>query len=102
MWIMQTSIDLVADIVHISSDDKNQDKYNHQRIKNFVICGSCHWYASCLKLDRLVTTCPICSDSRLEFMPLTEKEAYTFERDAKRRIIFKFHSRSQKSLGGSS
>jgi hypothetical protein len=98
MRIIQTFVDVTAKdrSYRLYSDDTDQERLIYKRIINFAICDSCYWSASCLKLDRFVVTCPSCGDDRLEFMPLTEREAYTFDRDDKRCIILKFHNRSGK------
>jgi hypothetical protein len=70
MRIIQTYVDVIAkEIIHASqsSDDKDQQKYLSKKIINFVICGSCYWCASFLKLDTSVLVCPSCnSDNRSE------------------------------------
>lgn len=99
MRIIQTSVDVIVKVRscrQYSSEDIKQKRMIYKRIINFAICNSCYWSASCLKLDRFVVTCPTCGDDRLEFMPLTEREAYTFDRDDKRCIILKFHNGSGK------
>ena len=99
MRIIQTSVDvIVRDRSYrlYSSDEIYQERSIYKRIINFAICDSCYWSASCLKLDRSVVTCPSCGDDRLEFMPLAETEAYTFDKDDKRGMVLKFHSGSDK------
>jgi len=81
MRIIQTYVDVTAKhIIHESqsSDDKDQHKYLSKKITNFVICDSCYWCASFLKLNTPVLVCPSCnSDNRSELILLTEKEAST-------------------------
>ena len=99
MRIIQTSVDVIVKVRsygQYSREDIDQKKSIYKRIINFAICNSCYWSASCLKLDRFIVTCPTCGDDRLEFMPLSETEAYTFDRDAKRGIILKFYNGSDK------
>jgi hypothetical protein len=100
MRIIQTSVDVIVKVRsyrQYSPEDIDQERSIYKRIINFAICNSCYWSASCLKLDRFVVTCPTCGDDRLEFTPLTETEAYTFDKDDKRGIILKFHNGSDKS-----
>ena len=100
MRIIQTSIDvIIKDGLYrlYSSDDIHQERSIYKRIINFAMCDSCYWSASCLKLDRFVVTCPTCGDDRLEFMPLTETEAYTFDKDNKRGIMLKFQNGSDRT-----
>ncbi len=97
MRIIQTSVDVIVKVRscrQYSSEDIDQKRTIYKRIINFAICNSCYWSASCLKLDRFFVTCPTCGDDRLEFMPLTETEAYTFDRDDNQGIILKFHNGS--------
>ena len=92
MRIIQTSVDVaVKNIKHPS------DEFIYKRIINFVICDSCYWSVSCLKLDGSLVTCPRCGDDLFEFMPLTETEAYTFDRDDKRRMIPGFSNTRNKA-----
>jgi hypothetical protein len=100
MRIIQTSVDVIVKVGsyrQYSPEDINQKRSIYKRIINFAICNSCYWSASCLMLDRFVVTCPTCGDDRLESMPLTETEAYTFDRDDKLGIILKFQNRSDKT-----
>jgi hypothetical protein len=85
MRIIQTSVDVV--VKSIKHELHPSDKFIYERIINFVICDSCYWSASWLKLDRSLVTCPGCGDDLFEFMPLTETEANTFDREDKQRII---------------
>ncbi|MGH9951417.1 MAG: hypothetical protein ACRD5J_07320 [Nitrososphaeraceae archaeon] len=101
MRIIQTSVDVVVkDIVHRShsSDNKDHEKFVYKRIINFAICNSCYWSASCLKLDKSVVTCPNCGDDRSEFMPLTDTEVYTFDRDDRQGVIAEICNRSKKIM----
>ena len=106
MRIIQTSVDVtvkgIINRVH-SSNNKNQEKLIYKRIINFVICDSCYWSASCLKLDKSLVTCPSCGDDdRLEFMPLIETEASTFDGDNKHGILILELSDGPKNTGRSS
>ena len=47
----------------------------------FLICNSCFWCASILSNNAYFEKCPICTGLKLEFTPLSEKEAYTINTD---------------------
>jgi hypothetical protein len=58
---------------------------------NFLICESCFWCASYLNNYRkVVTNCPICGSKKIEFMPISHNEVYTFNHDPKRGVTLGF------------
>ena len=38
---------------------------------NFVICNSCLWCASCMNLDKLIISCPLCHDNKIRCMSIS-------------------------------
>ena len=98
MRVMQTYVDIVVknNVPTQSYNNGKQGNYLYKRIINFVICDTCYWSASYLQLDRSVVRCPCCNDDRLEFIPLSENEGYTFDCNAKRGVILGFYDISRK------
>ena len=62
----------------------------------FLICQSCFWCASSYTsmVDDLNTTrivnCPLCKDSKLESIPISEKEEYKVDYNPKTGVILEF------------
>ena len=48
---------------------------------HFLLCGSCFWCASFLELRVAIDVCPSCMNGKVESMPLSDKEIYTFDYD---------------------
>jgi len=59
---------------------------------HFLLCGSCFWCASYIDLRNTVEKCPSCMNGKVESMPLSDKEIYTFRYDAIRGVTFAFKS----------
>jgi hypothetical protein len=53
--------------------------YHSQDVSFFQICQSCFWCASVLYEPRMVNTCPVCTSERMDSLPITPKEAYTYD-----------------------
>ncbi len=47
----------------------------------FLVCGSCFWCASYINVRDTVETCPSCMYGKVESMPLSDNEIYTFRYD---------------------
>jgi hypothetical protein len=60
---------------------------------HFLICGSCFWCASqsdnC-NTHYMIKECPSCKSSRIESMPISQDEIYSFDTDTKRGVTLKF------------
>jgi hypothetical protein len=59
---------------------------------HFLLCGSCFWCASYLDLCETVEKCPSCMNDKVESMPVSDKEIYTFGYDAMRGVTLAFKS----------
>jgi hypothetical protein len=70
---------------------RGADSYGNRISKqvNFTLCSSCFWSASLLDA-RGLGMCPLCKSNKLDFMPITGTEMYTFDYDKKRGVIIDF------------
>jgi len=59
---------------------------------HFLLCGSCFWCASFLELRFTIDICPSCKSGKVESMPLSDKEIYTFDYDPTRGVTLAFSS----------
>jgi hypothetical protein len=59
---------------------------------HFLLCGSCYWCASSISLLGTVEICPSCMNGKVESMPLSDKEIYTFRYDSIRGVTLAFKS----------
>jgi hypothetical protein len=59
---------------------------------DFLICNSCFWCASCLKLDVefAMDKCPYCEGSSIECIPIASNETYSFEYNPTSGITLEF------------
>jgi len=73
------------------TEERNEMKLTFEQ-PHFLLCGSCYWCASYLNLRGRVETCPSCMNGKVESMPLSDKEIYTFRYDAIRGVTFAFKS----------
>jgi len=67
--------------------DERHDSANE---RNFLICKSCFWCASFLNRYRIFDSCPTCMDSKLESMPISLNEIYTFDYDPLKGVTLGF------------
>jgi hypothetical protein len=73
-------------------------KNNETVIKiDFVLCESCFWCASqsnkwngSRRSITIITKCPSCNSNRIESMPISQEEDYTFNLDLKRGVTLGF------------
>jgi hypothetical protein len=63
--------------------NSSNNKTLYKQAIHFLICDSCFWCASCIRLDVTVAKCPSCSDGKVEWMPITDNEIYKFNYDPK-------------------
>jgi hypothetical protein len=65
----------------------------------FLLCESCFWCASYFNNYRkVVSNCPTCDNEKVESMPISHDEIYTFNHDSKRGVTLGFYKwRSQLS-----
>jgi hypothetical protein len=47
--------------------------------KNFLMCGSCFWCASCLTGNRTMLHCPSCGNNKMQLMPVSTYESYKLD-----------------------
>jgi hypothetical protein len=57
------------------SEDKFIDK------KNFLICKTCLWCASCMANPLTIKSCPSCGRNEVESMPIADYESYKLDCD---------------------
>jgi len=58
----------------------------------FLLCNSCFWCASILYDDvQPFRMCPICMNSELEFMPISNGETYNFDNDKRHGVTLEFN-----------
>jgi hypothetical protein len=106
--LYQRAITLVEDAVDIvsilqTSVEKDEDtniynngsKESYRQPLHFLICDSCFWCASCIRLDALDVKCPSCNGNKVEWMPINDGEihkVYYYRKDLRVREFF-FDSR---------
>lgn len=49
--------------------------------KNFLACGSCFWYVSCLTGSRTIVMCPSCGNNEMQLMAISNYESYGLDND---------------------
>ncbi len=47
--------------------------------KNFLLCGSCFWCASCLDGNTTMLHCPSCGNDEMQSMPVSDYESYKLD-----------------------
>jgi hypothetical protein len=99
-------LDIVSVLQTIIEKDENKNSTNnssnnktpYKQAIHFLICDSCFWYASCIRLDVSVARCPSCNDNKVEWMPITENEIYKFNYDPKNGGVVLEFSKSQERI----
>ena len=82
LWLILTSSKIYP--LLYESKDKLIDK------RNFLICKSCHWFATCLTNFILPNTCPLCGNNPIESMPVSAHESYRLFYDYVHGLILEF------------
>jgi hypothetical protein len=59
---------------------------------HFLLCGSCYWCASYFSLRGTVEICPSCMNGKVESMPISDNEIYTFHYSATRGVTLEFRT----------
>ena len=81
-------VSVIQSIIGKDENKKNANSSNnkapYKQAIHFLICDSCFWCASCIRLDVTVANCPSCNDGKLEWMPITDNEIYKFNYDPKK------------------
>jgi hypothetical protein len=50
--------------------------------KNFLMCRSCLWCASCLTGNRTIGLCPSCgNNNEMQLLPVSDYESYKLDHD---------------------
>jgi len=78
-------------------EERNEIKSTFKQ-PHFLLCSSCFWCASCIRLDVSVARCPSCNDNKVEWMPITENEIYKFNYDPKNGGVVLEFSKSQERI----
>src|SRR6185437_15934111 len=79
----------------LSLDFEFQRKFSNQvmcKETHFLLCGSCFWCASFLELRVMIDVCPLGMYGKVESMPLSDKEIYTFDYDLTSGVTLSFSS----------
>ncbi len=61
---------------------------------HFVICENCFWCASYLSASA-AEQCPLCAESRIEAIPISSNEEFTFNHEPKAGLVLNFAVRSE-------
>ena len=79
--ILQTSIEIDQD-KNGYNNNNNDGTYENSCEQGiyFLICDSCHWCASCFRLNGPLR-CPSCDDSKVERIPISDGEIHRFDYD---------------------
>ena len=102
----EDELDIVSVLQTIIEKDENKNSTNnssnnktpYKQAIHFLICDSCFWCASCIRLDVSVARCPSCNDNKVEWMPITENEIYKFNYDPKNGGVVLEFSKSQERI----
>jgi hypothetical protein len=63
-----------------------------RRTKNFLICGSCFWCASCFDLRSSIEICPSFMEGKVESISLSINEICEFRHDERRGVTLEFRT----------
>ncbi len=69
----------------IITEERNEMKLTFKQPR-FLLCSSCFWCASDLNLPGIVERCPSCMNGKVESMPISNNEIYTFRHNVTPRI----------------
>jgi hypothetical protein len=69
----------------IKTEERNEMKLTFKQ-PHFLLCSSCFWCASDLNLRGIVERCPSCMNGKVESMPISNNEIYTFRHNVTPRI----------------
>jgi hypothetical protein len=64
--------------VEINQQIDTNDYANVAKERNFLICDSCLWCATCFKNRVTVPICPRCHKGKIDCMPIGEDKDYCF------------------------
>ncbi len=75
----------------IRTEERNEMKLTFKQ-PHFLLCGSCYWCASYLNFRGTVEVCPSCINGKVESMPISDNEIYTFHYNATRGVTLEFRT----------
>ena len=75
----------------IRAEESNEMKLTFKQ-PHFLLCSSCFWCASDLNLRGTVEICPSCMNGKVESMPISDNEIYTFHYSATRGVTLEFRT----------
>lgn len=58
---------------------ESEDKFIDKR--NFLICKTCLWCASCMANPMIIKGCPLCGNNGVESTPVSDFESYALDYD---------------------
>ena len=78
--ILQTRIEIDQDRNRYNYNNNNDSTYENscKQAIFFLICGSCHWCASCIGLNAPLR-CPSCDNCKIERIPIADGEIQRFD-----------------------
>ena len=74
----------------------NTDKLSNEKKgiitkqRHFLLCESCFWCASSIYLVSMDWICPVCSNSKIESIPIENNEMYKFNYNQRHGVILEF------------
>ncbi len=74
------------------TEERNEMKLTFKQ-PHLLLCRSCFWCASYLNLRGTVEICPSCMNCKVESMPISDKEIYTFHYNAIRGVTLEFRTK---------
>ena len=69
----------------------NQKRLNNQP-RYFVLCESCFWSASIMKIGAPIVPCPICANDNVSVIPLAINESYRLKVSSKTGADISFYT----------
>ena len=68
--------------IEIEKDENiySNNKTSYKHVLHFLICDSCFWCASCIRLDAPVK-CPSCNDNKVEWSSIADRKIQKFDYD---------------------
>ena len=76
----------------IRTEERNGMKLTFKQ-PHFLLCNSCLWCASDLNMRGTVEICPSCMNGKVESMPISDNEIYTFRYNAIRGVTLEFRTK---------
>ena len=92
----EDAVDIVSILQTSIEKDEDTNSYNDvskescRQALHFLICDSCFWCASCIRLDALDVKCPSCNGNNVEWMRINDGEIHKFDCDRKDLAVREF------------